>query len=625
MRSPFQRATLFLLLVAGLLMSCSSSPRTMEASKTEPPASVAEEKAAPPSAEAPAPKKEAKSSESAAVGDEGEADKAVAAGTRSADVELGEKGFGFVEEPSGTPGKTRSESPKAAAPSVSGLQAGFADDNKQFNYFVNFLAEYGSIEHLPIPVEERIVLKVADSAGKPVPNADVRVSADGTLLAAGRTYADGTFLFFPSEHAPSIGSYTAAVSALRESRSVLFERRGKRQIDVKLQAARPAYQAVPLDILFILDTTGSMGEEIQRLKTTIEIINLNLGALSSRPQVRFGLVLYRDQGDEYTTEIVPLTEDLAGFKRSLADVNADGGGDDPEDLQSALRDAMREIRWNPDGIRLAFVITDAAPHLDYGQDYTYADAAHDARKAGIKIFSVGTGGLDISGELPLRQISQYTYAKYIFLTYGEQGESEGGAPGSVSHHTGSNYQTDKLEAIIIRFAREELANLTDQPLADEGDWFQASRTGGEEKAETLAKLFDMAISQIIDYASFRIPAGTSVAALPIVPQSDGLAADAEYFSEQAVFSLARNRTFSMVERKDLQAILKELELQMSGIADEANAARVGRILNAEMLLASRMFDRKEGYEVFVKLLRVETGEILSVTKLVIDKGLGLSP
>jgi Mg-chelatase subunit ChlD len=623
MKSPFLRASLLVLLVAGLLMACSSSPRTPEASKSatapvsEPIA--AEERPAPPSPEASAPKKEAKTDESVDTGEAG------AATTRSADVALAEKGFGFVEEPSRTPEKTRSESPAASAPSASGLQAGFADDNKQFNYFVNFLAEYSDVEHLPIPVQERIVLKVTDSAGKPVPNADVSVSADGALLAAGRTYADGTFLFFPSEHPASTSWYTASVTAQRESRSVAFERTGKRQIDVKTQAARPAYQAVPLDILFILDTTGSMGEEIQRLKTTIEIINLNLGALSSRPRVRFGMVLYRDQGDEYTTRIVPLTEDLAGFKRSLTGVSADGGGDDPEDLQSALHDAMREIRWNADGIRLAFVITDAAPHLDYGADYTYVDAAHDARRSGIKIFSVGTGGLDISGELPLRQIAQYTYAKYIFLTYGEQGESGGGAPGSVSHHTGSNYQTDKLEAIIIRFAREELANLTDQPLTDEGDWFQASRTGGEEKAETLAKLFDMAISQIIDYASFRIPAGTSVAALPIVAQSEGLAADAEYFSEQAVLSLARNRTFSMVERKDLQAILKELELQMSGIADEANAARVGKILDAEMLLTSRMFDRKEGYEVFVKLLRVETGEILSVTKLVIDKGLGLSP
>ncbi len=64
------------------------------------------------------------------------------------------------------------------------------------------------------------------------------------------------------------------------------------------------------------------------------------------------------------------------------------------------------------------------------------------------------GGLDLGGEYVLRQISQYTYGTYIFLTYGERGESEGGVAGSVSHHTGANYQTDRLEAIIIRLARQ---------------------------------------------------------------------------------------------------------------------------------------------------------------------------
>mgnify|MGYP003454200489 CR=1 FL=1 len=43
-------------------------------------------------------------------------------------------------------------------------------------------------------------------------------------------------------------------------------------------------------------------------------------------------------------------------------------------MAQALQEAMR-LPWNSGGVRLAFVITDAAPHLDYGQSYTYADAA----------------------------------------------------------------------------------------------------------------------------------------------------------------------------------------------------------------------------------------------------------
>ena len=600
-RIPFPLAMISAAL-CGLILSCASAPRGETPARDESAAVKAAPGAAKPG-EAP----------SATRSDEAAKDK------------KGDPEFMVEAEPKGGVEKLYDPSARGPIPAASGLSAGFADDNKQFNYFVNFLAEYSDdVPSIPIPVQERIILKITDQSGKPVPNAAVTVTGGGKPLAEGATYADGTFLFFPSEHEAGLSGYTALVSAEKTKKEVVIERGGRRQVDVELQMQRPSYANVPLDILFVLDTTGSMGEEIDRLKATIDIINLNLGSLSSKPAVRFGLVLYRDREDEYVTGVVPLTADLAKFQRELAKAEADGGGDDPEDLQAALADAMKKISWDPRGIRLAFIITDAAPHLDYAdQAYTYVDASRDARRKGIKVFSVGTGGLELDGELVLRQISQYTYARYIFLTYGEGGESEGGAPGSVSHHTGANYQTDKLEAIIIRLAREELAFLTDQPIEEEGDFFQAVKIPTEEKTQTLAKLFDMAISQIIDYASIRIPAAVPTGALPIAPQTDAQKPDAEYFSEQLVLSLARNGTFAAVERKDLQSVLGELELQMSGITDEANAAKVGKVMGAQMLLTGRLFDRADAYEIFLKLLRVETGEILSVTKLVVDKKLGL--
>jgi hypothetical protein len=359
---------------------------------------------------------------------------------------------------------------------------------------------------------------------------------------------------------------------------------------------------------------------------TIELINLNLSSLSSRPRVRFGLVLYRDRGDDYVTQTVPFTEDLDGFQASLDRVEAFGGGDDPEDLQTALQEAMR-LSWNRGGVRLAFVITDAAPHLDYGQRYTYADAAREARAQGIKIFGVGTGGLDLAGEIVLRQVAQYTAAKYIFLTYGEEGESEGGAPGSVSHHTGANFQTDKLEAIIIRFAKEELAFLSDQPLEEEEDYFQANRVEEEQKGETLEKLFGLAVSQLIDYATFHIPPNTPAAVLPLAPAAQELALPAEYFTEALVMSFGRDeasrKTFRILERRDLQAILSELELELSGLAEEGQAAKVGKLLGARVLVLGRLYPKGQSYELFLKLLWVENGEVLSATKALIDRRLGI--
>jgi hypothetical protein len=285
------------------------------------------------------------------------------------------------------------------------------------------------------------------------------------------------------------------------------------------------------------------------------------------------------------------------------------------------------MSWNRNGIRLAFIITDAAPHLDYGQQYTYVDAVHDARETGIKLFSVGTGGLDLAGEYVLRQISQYSAAKYIFLTYGETGESEGGEPGSVSHHTGANYQTDKLEAIIIRFAKEELANVLGQPLEGEEDYFQATRVETEEREETLDKLFTMAVSQLIDYSTFHLPPETPASVLPLSPASPELNLHAEYFTEQLALSFSRGaevrKIFRILERQDLQKILDELELQLSGLADEKQAARVGALLGAQVLVIGNLYAKGRSYELFLKLLRVETGEVLSITKAVIDRKLGL--
>ncbi len=274
------------------------------------------------------------------------------------------------------------------------------------------------MDHYELNVEERIILKIRDRAGKSLPNAIVTVSQGQEILCQGKTFADGSFYFFPSEYSRGAKKFLVTIEYNQQTRSLTLDRFGKRIVEVSLDQLRSQVRSVPLIMVFILDTTGSMGEEIQRLKTTIELVHLNLTALSSQPGVSFGLILYKDEGDEYVTRVVSLTEDLNRFQPELDTVEASGGGDTPEYLQAALKTAMTAIDWNKSGIRLSFIITDAQPYLDYGQAFTYLQAAQEARNRGVKVYSVGTGGLDLMGEYILRQISQYTGAKYIFLTYG---------------------------------------------------------------------------------------------------------------------------------------------------------------------------------------------------------------
>jgi TolB-like protein len=338
------------------------------------------------------------------------------------------------------------------------------------------------------------------------------------------------------------------------------------------------------------------------------------------------MVLYRDRDDEYDTKVVPFTSDLGEFQKALDGVSADGGGDDPEDLQSALRDAVGAMKWNADGIRLGFIVTDAAPHLDYGQDFTYAASAREAKARGIKLFSIGAGGLPLEGEYPLRQIAQYTQGKYIFLTYGEKGESEGGKEGSVSHHTGSNFATDKLEAIVIKFVRDEIARQSDRPLEAEEAYSDARKIEDESREETLSKLFTQALQDLSDYSSLRLAPDAKLAVMPLAAaegSGEGTAAQAEYFGSQLSLAASKSKLFTVVERGNLQAVLGELELQLSGLADEGAAAKAGKLLGADFLVTGTVFRAQERYELFLKLVRVETAEVLAATRARVDLKLGL--
>ncbi|MDX9897829.1 MAG: VWA domain-containing protein [Spirochaetia bacterium] len=510
-----------------------------------------------------------------------------------------------------------------STPGSSGLKAGFSDDNAGFGYFVDFLKKYEGVPHFAYDISERLTLSVLDVEDKPVANAGIVVAASGRTLIEGKTYADGTYRLYPAALDSKVLEYEVRVGSGTQSQVLRVKRDGPRRVDIRLGAQRSIPSPMPLDVLFVMDTTGSMGEEIQRLKSTIEIIYANLTELKPRPRVRFGLVLYKDTGDEYVTQISPFTEDLDAFQERLELVTADGGGDGPEDLESALDDAVNAMDWNDDGLRLAFIVTDAEAHLDYGRPYTYIHAANDARAKAIKLYTIGTGGLPLAGEYLLRQVSQLTSARYIFLTYGERGESDGGSEGSVSHHSGTNFQTDKLEAIIIRFVKEEVALMSDTPLVSDDDYFSAKKVIDESREQTFDALFAEAIGSLADYSSFHIDKDTTVAVLPVSVSGEALRANAEYFGERLMMASVKASRWKPVERKDLQKILSELELSLSGIVDEKQASKVGELLGAELLVVSTLYERADRFELLMRLLRVSTAEVLSVSRARIEKELGL--
>jgi Mg-chelatase subunit ChlD len=152
-----------------------------------------------------------------------------------------------------------------------------------------------------------------------------------------------------------------------------------------------------LEMVFVLDTTGSMGGLIDGAKQRIWGIVNEVMQSSAHPNVRVGLVAYRDQGDEYVTRVLPLTSDLDKVYTTLMDYRADGGGDGPEDVRRALADGVAQAGWAKDTTHTAqivFLVGDAPPHDDYQQEPATTMTAATAAKHGMIVNTIQCGQYD---------------------------------------------------------------------------------------------------------------------------------------------------------------------------------------------------------------------------------------
>ncbi|MCK6480204.1 MAG: VWA domain-containing protein [Planctomycetes bacterium] len=180
-------------------------------------------------------------------------------------------------------------------------------------------------------------------------------------------------------------------------------------------ASLPAKEERPrIEVAFVLDTTGSMGGLIETAKRKVWSIANDLLRAKPTPDLRLGLVAYRDRGDEYVTRITPLDADLDRVYADLTAFRADGGGDGPESVNRALRDAVTKLSWTAGDrvLRVIFLVGDAPPHMDYAEDVPYARTCEEAVRAGIVINTLRCGGAADTEKVwtEIARLSEGTYA-----------------------------------------------------------------------------------------------------------------------------------------------------------------------------------------------------------------------
>ncbi len=346
------------------------------------------------------------------------------------------------------------------------VKAGEWDDNANYREFQKWI---GSEQRLPFhraDLTDRQFLVVRDADGKAVPRCPVVVNDEQGRRVTLTTTASGRALLFPHAEGLSGRDLTASTSCQNGSATSRFSlAQSDGVIDLKLAVKRVLPPTRDVDLAFILDTTGSMSEEIAAVKATIQKVTAALAA--SNVRLRIGLVEYKDRTDSFVTRVYPMTTDAAKFSRTVAGISANGGGDTPESMNEGLHVGLTGLEWSGNAVaRMAFLIADAPPHLDYANDSDYVNDMREAAHKGIQVFTVAASGMDTLGQVVFRQIAQYTGATNLFVLRGGAGAASTGAgdPRSSCGGTQSAYSSGNLDALIVGKVTRELKGLDRDPL-----------------------------------------------------------------------------------------------------------------------------------------------------------------
>jgi len=180
----------------------------------------------------------------------------------------------------------------------------------------------------------------------------------------------------------------------------------------------PTPQSKPhIEVCFVLDTTGSMGGLIEGAKQKIWSIANEMISAQPTPELKLGLIGYRDRGDDYVVKSFSLTDDIDAIYGHLREFQAGGGGDAPESVNEALADGIHKMPWSSDKkvLKIIFLVGDAPPHMDYPNGPKYPDLCREAAKKDLIINTIQCG--EMAETKPIwQEIAKLAEGSYVGIS-----------------------------------------------------------------------------------------------------------------------------------------------------------------------------------------------------------------
>ncbi|MEM6963731.1 MAG: carboxypeptidase regulatory-like domain-containing protein [Bacteroidota bacterium] len=213
-----------------------------------------------------------------------------------------------------------------------------------------------------------------------------------------------------------------------------------------------------VDIVFAVDATGSMQDEINYLKSELQDVIQRVKNADNDLAIRLGSVFYRDQQDAYLTRVSPLDKNIQRTVDFIQNQNADGGGDFPEAVDIALEEAIQKQYWSDDAIaRIVFLVLDAPPHMGIHNIQSIQNSIRLAAAKGIKIIPITASGINRSTEYLMKALAMTTNGTYVFIT------DHSGIGGAHLEPSTKDYQVELLNDLMVRL----IGKYTDRSACEE--------------------------------------------------------------------------------------------------------------------------------------------------------------
>lgn len=373
----------------------------------------------------------------------------------------GEKGDYELMDPDSSGGADGGEEDSDNGNSLAGVvTAGEWNDLENWGFWNELMSGqnegkfYEYLNYWSLYPSDRFAVTVVDEEGNPVCGAKVELFVNGAEKPSWTAISDnhGSAELWHNIHS-SIDTdeektFTASVDGVKWSEPLRPTYNFAEQVDMNTLVAESVTTSRSADIAFIVDATGSMLDEIDFLKD--DLLNIIQRASSgTSTELRTGALFYRDEGDDYLTRIEDFNKDPEKTLKFIKKQNANGGGDYPEAVHTALEIALQNMSWEEGNYaRLAFLLLDAPPHYQQDVIESLQKSIKLYAAKGIKIIPIAASGVDKNTEFILRLMAIFTDGTYTFIT------NHSGVGGDHLIPTVGEYQVEQLNDLIVRLIQE---------------------------------------------------------------------------------------------------------------------------------------------------------------------------